>query len=46
MRATPESPRMFESDFLDFFSRIPFWVVPVIYVPVVLAYLWQGSQVG
>ena len=23
MRATPESPRMFESDFIDLFSRTP-----------------------
>lgn len=46
MRATPESPRMFESDFLDFFSRVPFWVVPLIYVPVVASYLLAGSQAG
>ncbi|MEN0062387.1 MAG: sterol desaturase family protein [Myxococcota bacterium] len=45
-RATPESPRMFENDVLDFFSRIPFWVVPLIYVPMVLAYLTWGTQVG
>jgi 4-hydroxysphinganine ceramide fatty acyl 2-hydroxylase len=34
MRATPESPRMFESNLLDFFSRIPWPVVPIMYVPV------------
>jgi len=45
-RATPDSPRMFESDVLDFFSRIPFWVVPLIYVPMVAAYLWWGSSAG
>ena len=26
---------MFESDFIDFFSRIPWWVVPTIYVPII-----------
>lgn len=46
LRATPDSPRMFESDVLDFFSRIPAWVVPVIYVPVVTASLVQGASVG
>lgn len=36
-RETPESPRMFESDLVDLFSRIHPAVVPVIFVPVVLA---------
>src|SRR3954469_20746265 len=34
-----QSPRMFESDFVDSFSRCPFWVVPILYVPGVLALL-------
>lgn len=34
-KATEESPRMFESDFIDGFSRIPFWVVPLLFLPVV-----------
>lgn len=36
-KATSESPRMFESDLVDAFSRIPWFVVPLIYVPVVAA---------
>lgn len=44
--ASPESPRMFESDLLDFFSRIPAWVVPAIYVPIVTALLAYGASVG
>jgi len=32
-----QSPRMFESDFIDFFSRCPYWVVPILYVPATLA---------
>lgn len=42
LRASPESPRMFESDLVDFFSRVPAWVVPLIYVPVMAATLWWG----
>jgi len=35
LRASDESPRMFESDLVDIFSRVPWWVVPMIYVPVI-----------
>ncbi len=35
MRASPESPRMFESDFLDFFTRTPWFVVPALWLPMV-----------
>lgn len=41
MRATPESPRMFDQDWLDGLSRTPWWVVPLLWVPlsmIVLAY--------
>jgi 4-hydroxysphinganine ceramide fatty acyl 2-hydroxylase len=34
LRATPDSPRMFQSDFLDLFSRTHWSVVPIIWVPV------------
>lgn len=37
MKATPESPRMFESDFLDFFSRTHPAVVAVLFLPTALA---------
>lgn len=30
-----ESPKLFENPFIDFFSRIPFWVPLVIYIPLV-----------
>jgi sterol desaturase/sphingolipid hydroxylase (fatty acid hydroxylase superfamily) len=57
LRASPESPRMFKSDFVDFFSRTPWWIVLVIWVPIVLgligygvveggvAWLWLGLQI-
>jgi sterol desaturase/sphingolipid hydroxylase (fatty acid hydroxylase superfamily) len=41
---------MFESDLLDFFSRVPGWVVPAIYVPTVAGFvawgLWSGASAG
>lgn len=46
--ASPESPRMFESDLVDFFSRVPAWVVPLIYVPTVAGFAsygwWSGTS--
>ena len=42
MRATEQSPRMFESDFVDFFSRTHPMVVPVLFVPASLALLWHS----
>lgn len=42
LRATPESPRMFQSDFIDMFSRIPWWVVPMLYVPIAGGLLVAG----
>lgn len=42
MRASELSPRMFESDFVDFFSRTPWWTVPLIWVPVSLGFLSWG----
>lgn len=29
------SPRMFDNDLLDALSRVPYWVVPLIYLPVI-----------
>lgn len=45
-KATPESPRMFESDFVDAFSRIPAWIVPVVFAPVVAGLLWASVAWG
>ncbi len=47
MRATPESPRMFESDFVDFFSRTHPAVVPALFVPASAGLLWYAiARVG
>ena len=45
------SLRLFESDLLEAFSHIPWWLVPLVWVPVtiataVLAVTWQGVGVG
>ncbi|MCA9592901.1 MAG: sterol desaturase family protein [Myxococcales bacterium] len=42
LRATPESPRMFASDVVDFFSRTHPMVVPIVFVPTTLVLLWVG----
>lgn len=42
MRATPESPPMFANAFVDSFSRIPWFVVPIIYVPISVALAVYG----
>src|SRR5688572_16700944 len=44
LRATPESPRMFESDFIDFFSRTHPIVVPLLYVPASAYLCWYSVQ--
>lgn len=46
MRATPESPRMFESDFIDAFSRVPWFVVPILYVPIIAGLFAYGVVSG
>lgn len=46
MRASADSPRMFESNFLDFFSRVPGWMVPLIFLPPVTLAFWQGLARG
>jgi sterol desaturase/sphingolipid hydroxylase (fatty acid hydroxylase superfamily) len=35
MRATPDSPRMFERDWIDGFSRTPWWTIPLVWLPIV-----------
>lgn len=42
MRACPESPRMFENDFLDGLSRTPWWTVPLLWLPASTAMLVYG----
>ncbi len=40
--ATPESPPMFENKFLDGFSRVPWYVVPIVWVPALAASFSYG----
>jgi sterol desaturase/sphingolipid hydroxylase (fatty acid hydroxylase superfamily) len=47
MRATPESPRMFDSDFVDFFSRTPWYIIPIIWTPIVIGFVvWAVVSAG
>lgn len=45
-KASPESPRMFESDLVDAFSRVPWYAVPAVYVPVVVGSLVSAKALG
>lgn len=45
-RATPESPRMFDNDLFDFFSRVTWWMVPMIFVPIVAALVTVAVMSG
>ncbi len=40
--ATDRSPPMFENKFIDGFSRVPWYLVPIVYVPVITALAWWG----
>ena len=40
LRATPDSPRMFESDFINFISRTPWTIVPILLVPGAIFAIW------
>ncbi len=46
MRASPDSPRMFESDWLDALSRTPWWTVPLIWLPGTAALMAMGLSAG
>lgn len=45
-KATDVSPRMFENDFLDFFSRTHWLIVPTLYVPLSLGAAAYGVSQG
>ncbi len=40
--ATPSSPPMFKNKFLDAFSRVPWFLVPIVYVPIIVGLLGYG----
>jgi dihydroceramide fatty acyl 2-hydroxylase len=43
--ATPESPRMFDNDVVDFFSRVPWYAVPIVFVPIIAGLLiWPAAS--
>ena len=44
--ATEESPAMFENKFIDGFSRVPWYMVPITFVPVVVANFAYGMNQG
>lgn len=48
-KATEESPRVFEKDWLDALTRTPWWLVPLVYLPLISALVWYSiarTEVG
>ena len=46
MLATEESPKMFESNFVDSFSRVPWHAVPIIFVPISVGLFYYAFAQG
>lgn len=46
MRASEESPKMFENEFFDFFSRTWWLTVPILYVPLIAWSTWAAVASG
>ena len=44
--ASPESPRIFETEILDRATRIPWIAIPVFWLPVIGGLVWGGVQAG
>lgn len=44
MRESPESPRMFKSNWLDALSRSPWWLVPLIWLPASASFFGYGQN--
>ena len=45
-QATEESPKMFESNFVDSFSRVPWHAVPIIFVPISVGLFYYAFAQG
>ncbi|KAE9600863.1 putative fatty acid hydroxylase [Lupinus albus] len=41
-----ESPRLFESNFLEFFTRTVWWVIPIVWVPVAIWSISNSIRMG
>ncbi|KAL5731501.1 dihydroceramide fatty acyl 2-hydroxylase [Ranunculus cassubicifolius] len=41
-----DSPRFYASDFWEFFSRTAWWVIPIIWLPVVCWFLYASFRMG
>ncbi|PSS29014.1 Dihydroceramide fatty acyl 2-hydroxylase [Actinidia chinensis var. chinensis] len=41
-----EGPRLFESDIMEFFTRTVWWLIPVIWLPVVYWFVSEAVQMG
>lgn len=39
-----KSPRIFVSDFMEFFTKTPWFVIPMFWLPIVMLQVWAGSN--
>lgn len=40
----PTTARLFHSDFIEFFSACPYWVIPIVWIPIVLYHLTSAIK--
>lgn len=40
----PPKARLFHSDFLEMFSSTPYWLIPIIWIPIVLYHMYLGLE--
>mmetsp|Transcript_30166 Transcript_30166/g.58944 ORF Transcript_30166/g.58944 Transcript_30166/m.58944 type:complete len:371 (+) Transcript_30166:229-1341(+) len=45
-KVMPEPARFFEWDFFEFFSRTPWYIVPIVWFPVVLGFCHYSTTIG
>ncbi|KAL8512639.1 hypothetical protein ACS0TY_018940 [Phlomoides rotata] len=41
-----DTPRFFENDLMEFFTRTPWWVIPLVWLPVVCWFILSSVKVG
>lgn len=41
-KSTRQSPRLYENDFMEVLSKCPFWLPPVVFLPVITYLLYSG----
>lgn len=40
------SPRIFDNPIMDFLSRVSWWVIPIIYIPMIIFFIYKGIVIN